>query len=59
MQVPNSDTSVIVSWDQITVLANITGYTVYFSKLVDGVMQSEMSSERVPSTENSHHHHWL
>ncbi len=50
VRVPDSDTSVIASWDRIEV-PGITGYRVYYGVVSSRMRQSEMSIT-VPSTQN-------
>ncbi len=52
MQVPGSETSVIVSWDG-SVASAVTGYTVYYSRVSGRKRQANEMSVTVPSTESS------
>ena len=52
MQVPGSETSVIVSWERLTA-EGITHYTVYSSQISGWKRQYDEMSVTVPSTENS------
>ncbi len=52
MQVPDSETSVIVSWDRSSSSA-VTGYTVYYSLVSGRKRQANEMSVTVPNTESS------
>ncbi len=52
MQVPGSETSVIVSWDRSDASA-ITNYTVYYSLAPCLMVKANEMSVTVPSTESS------
>ncbi len=52
MQVPGSETSVIVSWDRSDASV-VTNYTVYYSQIPCTKKQANEMSVAVPSTESS------